>query len=72
MSHERKADRVPCNYRSEAKTVPNLLVAPSSPTIPSENDSLYADYAQGYYHDGAYTAIPDPHSMTSQASAREG
>ncbi len=53
-------------YRSEAKTVPNLLVAPISPTVPSKQPDLYADYPQGYYSDGAYTATPLPHSNTSQ------
>ena len=37
--------------------MPNLLVAPLSPTIPA-ND-LYKEYEQGYYADGAYTAVPD-------------
>ncbi|KAL8913552.1 MAG: hypothetical protein Q9171_001635 [Xanthocarpia ochracea] len=41
--------------RSEAKGVPNLL---TSARIEGEN--LYQDYAQGYYEDGAYTAIPPP------------
>ena len=43
-------------HRSEAKGVPNLLVAPISPTALSTD--LYADYVQGYYADGAYTAVP--------------
>lgn len=37
--------------------MPNLLVAPLSPTI-SANDP-YKEYEQGYYADGAYTAVPD-------------
>ena len=37
--------------------MPNLLVAPPSPTSPA-ND-LYKEYEQGYYADGAYTAVPD-------------
>lgn len=37
--------------------MPNLLVAPLSLTIPA-NDP-YKEYEQGYYADGAYTALPD-------------
>lgn len=37
--------------------MPNLLVAPLSPTSPA-NDP-YREYEQGYYADGAYTAVPD-------------
>lgn len=37
--------------------MPNLLVAPLSPTDPA-NDP-YKEYEQGYYADGAYTALPD-------------
>lgn len=37
--------------------MPNLLVAPLPPTIPA-NDP-YEEYEQGYYADGAYTAVPD-------------
>lgn len=37
--------------------MPNLLVAPLSPTSPA-NDP-YKEYEQGYYADGAYTALPD-------------
>lgn len=37
--------------------MPNLLVAPPSPSSPA-ND-LYKEYEQGYYADGAYTAVPD-------------
>lgn len=37
--------------------MPNLLVAPLSPTIPA--DDPYKEYEQGYYADGAYTAVPD-------------
>ncbi|KAL2054611.1 hypothetical protein ABVK25_004914 [Lepraria finkii] len=48
--------------RSEAKTVPNLLVAPSSPAFHSQRENLYEDYPQGYYADGAYTALPIPSS----------
>lgn len=60
VSHDCKADRLLCAYRSEAKTVPNLLVAPVSPTVESKKTELYRDYPQGYYSDGAYTAIPLP------------
>ena len=72
VSHDCKADRILCAYRSEAKTVPNLLVAPSSPNVPSEKPNLYADYPQGYYSDGAYTATPLPHSKHSQAHTNGG
>ncbi|KAL8808275.1 MAG: hypothetical protein Q9223_004057, partial [Gallowayella weberi] len=41
--------------RSEAKGVPNLLTAATV----IERD-LYEDYPQGYYEDGAYTALPPP------------
>ncbi|KAL9632131.1 MAG: hypothetical protein Q9164_005513, partial [Protoblastenia rupestris] len=40
--------------RHEAKGVPNLLVAPSSP----RDDHEYREYPQGFYSDGAYTAAP--------------
>ena len=33
-----------------------------SPTVESKKSELYADYPQGYYSDGAYTAIPHPQS----------
>lgn len=72
VSHDRKADRILCAYRSEAKTVPNLLVASVSPTVGSQRADLYADYPQGYYSDGAYTATPLPHSTTNQAHANGG
>ncbi|KAL9586730.1 MAG: hypothetical protein Q9203_003769 [Teloschistes exilis] len=42
--------------RSEAKGVPNLLIAPKSP--PTEDERIYRDYPRGYYADGAYTALP--------------
>lgn len=45
--------------------MPNLLVAPISPTAPSTD--LYADYVQGYYSDGAYTAVP---STIDQSAVR--
>ena len=51
-------------YRIEAKTVPNLLVAPSSPTAEPKKENLYQDYPQGYYSDGAYTALPIASSAT--------
>ncbi|MCJ1431608.1 hypothetical protein MMC27_000963 [Xylographa pallens] len=47
--------------RSEAKGVPNLLVAPSCNENPvdTEDGELYEDYETGYYEDGAYAALPD-------------
>ena len=33
-----------------------------SPTVDAKKSELYADYPQGYYSDGAYTAIPHPQS----------
>ena len=51
-------------YRIEAKTVPNLLVAPSSPTAEQKEENLYQDYPQGYYSDGVYTALPLTSSTT--------
>ena len=71
-SHNRKADRILCTYRSEAKAVPNLLVAPTSPTVKSKEDDLYADYPPGYYSNGAYTATPLPPSNPSQAYTNGG
>ena len=68
LSHNHKADCILCAYRLEAKTVPNLLVAPMPPTTQSEKNDLYADYPQGYYSDGAYTAAPLPTSMHSQVN----
>ncbi|KAL8785701.1 MAG: hypothetical protein Q9195_008524 [Heterodermia aff. obscurata] len=44
--------------RSEARTVPNLLVAKSS--VAQEPANTNSDSHQGYYADGAYTAAPDP------------
>ncbi|KAI9669535.1 MAG: hypothetical protein M1817_004654 [Caeruleum heppii] len=49
--------------RTEAKSVPSLLVAP--PTCPEAEDQVIYDSGKGdvrgYYHDGAYTAAPaDP------------
>ena len=38
-----------------------------SPTVESKESELYADYPQGYYSDGAYTAIPHPQSDPRQA-----
>ena len=37
-----------------------------SPTVESKKSELYADYPQGYYSDGAYTAIPNPQSNPRQ------
>ncbi|MCJ1282122.1 hypothetical protein MMC26_001445 [Xylographa opegraphella] len=47
--------------RSEARGVPNLLVAPSfnEKKADTEDGDLYEDYETGYYEDGAYTALPD-------------
>ena len=59
-------------YRSEAKTVPNLLVAPISPTVQPKKNNLYADYPQGYYSNGAYTATPFPLSKATQTSTNSG
>ncbi|KAK4693619.1 hypothetical protein P7C71_g3821, partial [Lecanoromycetidae sp. Uapishka_2] len=58
--------------RSEAKTVPNLLVAPSSSAISAQNEDLYRDYGQGFYSDGAYTAAPHPSSDLRHAPAHAG
>ena len=69
ISHQ--ADRI-LHSRSEAKTVPNLLVAPSSPTTQSEKEDLYADYPQGYYSNGAYTATPLPQPNYNQAYSKGG
>lgn len=44
-------------YRSEAKGIPNLLVAPLSPRVVGTDQ--HSSYEQGYYADGAYTAVPD-------------
>lgn len=72
VSHDRNADRTLRTYRSEAKTVPNVLVAPISPTVQPEKDDLYADYPQGYYSNGAYTATPLPLSNSSQKYTNGG
>lgn len=55
---DRRADDGARIYRIEAKTVPNLLVAPLSPTSEPKRENLYQDYPRGYYSDGAYTALP--------------
>ena len=47
-----------CFHRSEARTVPNLLVAESSAA--QKPADLSSDHRQGYYADGAYTAAPAP------------
>ncbi len=47
--------------------MPNLLVAPHSPTSPA-NDP-YKEYEQGYYADGAYTALPD---LSTTRTCRNG
>ena len=46
--------------RSEARSVPNLLVAPTSPSSQPKEPGIYDDYPQGYYADGTYTATPLP------------
>ena len=60
------------SYRAEAKTVPNLLVAPIQANAKSEENNLYADYAQGYYADGAYTAAPVLTSTPGRAHLNGG
>ncbi|KAJ4298737.1 hypothetical protein N0V88_003769 [Collariella sp. IMI 366227] len=63
--------------RQEASSVPHVLVAPKAgPQLPphlqqqtaSDTDrSIYTDGvgdSRGYYHDGAYTAAPDPDPST--------
>ena len=72
MSYNRKADRTVFFFRSEAKTVPNLLVAPISPTVQPKKNDLYSDYPQGYYSNGAYTATPFPHFKATQTSTNGG
>ena len=42
-----------------------------SPTVESKKSELYADYPQGYYSDGAYTAIPHPQSNPRQAHVND-
>ena len=64
----RRADNGVRMYRIEAKTVPNLLVAPSSSTSETKEENLYQDYPQGYYSDGAYTALPLASSTTNSAN----
>ena len=72
MSYNRKADLTVFPSRSEAKTVPNLLVAPISPTVQTKKNDLYSDYPQGYYSNGAYTATPFPLSKATQTSTNGG
>ena len=47
-----------CQYRSEARGVPNLLVARSS--AENQTEGGHSNSTQGYYADGAYTAAPIP------------
>ncbi|KAL8684857.1 MAG: hypothetical protein Q9218_008103, partial [Villophora microphyllina] len=54
--------------RSEAKGVPNLLIAPR-PAL-TDREELYQDYPQGYYADGAYTAVPAAPHDTRTAKAK--
>ena len=72
VSHNREADRILCAYRTEAKAVPNLLVASVSSTLKSQRSDLHANHPQGYYSDGAYTATPLPHSAPNQAHTNGG
>ncbi len=65
---DRRADDGVRIHRIEAKTVPNLLVAPVSPTSVPKKENLYQDFAQGYYSDGAYTALPLASSTTHSAN----
>ncbi|KAH6854901.1 hypothetical protein B0I37DRAFT_363343 [Chaetomium sp. MPI-CAGE-AT-0009] len=62
--------------RQEASGVPNVLVAPKAgPQMPTHlqgsdaiDRSIYTDGvgdSRGYYHDGAYTAAPDPDPSTA-------
>ncbi len=62
-------------HRQEASSVPNVLVAPKAgPQLPHHlqhaddiDRSIYDDGvgdSRGYYHDGAYTAAPDPDPST--------
>ncbi|MCJ1403915.1 hypothetical protein MMC11_007138 [Xylographa trunciseda] len=55
--------------RSEAKGVPNLLVAPSQDdkAADTEDGKLYKNYETGYYEDGAYAALPDLSSTPEAA-----
>ena len=62
--------KVPADFwpiRLQATSIPTLLVAPR--TIGPSNDTqdgdhdLYADYPQGLYSDGAYTALPGASSF---------
>lgn len=48
--------------------MPNLLVAPSSPTTQPKEANLYQDYPRGYYSDGAYTALPLASSTTTNSA----
>lgn len=55
--------------RSEAKEVPNLLVAPLSPRVVATNG--HSNDEQGYYADGAYTALPDARIRSSDEEDEE-
>ncbi|KAL1843282.1 hypothetical protein VTJ49DRAFT_2391 [Mycothermus thermophilus] len=69
--------------RQEAHSVPHVLVAPKAgPQLPAHLQPSDPDFAgidrsiyddgvgdsRGYYHDGAYTAAPDPDSPSSTSS----
>ncbi|KAL8830182.1 MAG: hypothetical protein Q9191_001578 [Dirinaria sp. TL-2023a] len=52
--------------RSEAKSVPTLLVAPTSQDrADRRTDHESSNYEEGYYADGAYTATPAPPTYAS-------
>lgn len=59
--------------RSEAKSVPSLLVAPPSSAVQTQDEDLYADYGQGHYADGAFTAtaLPSIHTPYARPGQQE-
>ena len=61
-------------HRSEAKGVPNLLVAPScnEKIADAEEAELYEDHETGYYEDGAYVALPDLSSAPTAPDYEDG
>lgn len=67
-------------FRSEARSIPNLLVAPDSPpaTTTSQDGSTSPDRyernlsgAGGYYADGAYVAVPDSNTNSSSRAVTD-
>ncbi|KAL9102485.1 MAG: hypothetical protein Q9187_009119, partial [Circinaria calcarea] len=61
--------------RSEAKTVPNLLVAPSQPQPRCESNGFRGqgeNDTRGYYADGAYTVTSRNPSSVKAPSRRDG